>query len=57
MRRGAQSMYQPNNNKSVATSKLLGNSTLGGLHGKSMVPMATKKVEGHDLGKTVKSNF
>jgi hypothetical protein len=37
-------MYQPNNNKSIATSKLLGNSALGGLHGKSMAPMVTKKV-------------
>lgn len=44
MRRASQSMYQPINNKSIATSKLLGNSTLGGLHGKSMVPVATKKV-------------
>jgi hypothetical protein len=50
-------MYQPNNNKSIATSKLLGSSTLGGLQGKSMVPAVTRKVEGHDLGKTVKSNF
>lgn len=57
MRKGSQSMYQPNNNKSIATSKLLGSSALGGLQGKSMVPAVTRKVEGHDLGKTVKSNF
>jgi|688.fasta_scaffold2334229_1 hypothetical protein len=60
MRRGAQSMYQPGN-KSTVTSKILGSSkVLGssaiGLQGKSMVAVP-KKVEGHDLGKTTKSNF
>jgi hypothetical protein len=53
-------MYQPGN-KSTVTSKILGSSKVLqssgiGLQGKSMVG-ATRKVEGHDLGKTTKSNF
>jgi hypothetical protein len=49
-------MYQPAN-KSIATSKLLGSSAIGGLHGKSMIGASTRKVEGHDLAKTTKTNF
>lgn len=51
-------MYQPGGNRSTVTSKVLPNaSTLGiGLQGKSMVNVP-KKVEGHDLAKTTKSNF
>lgn len=49
-------MYQPNN-KSIATSKLLGNSAVGGLHGRSMMGTSTKKIEGHDMAKTTKTNF
>ena len=56
MRRGSQSMYQPNN-KSMTTSKLLGSSSIGGLQGKSMIAPPTRKVEGHDLAKTTKTNF
>lgn len=55
MRRGSQSMYQPGN-KSTVTSKVLPNNSSIGLHGKSMLNPA-RKVEGHDLAKTTKTNF
>jgi hypothetical protein len=49
-------MYQPGN-KSTVTSKIIpNNSSIGGLQGKSMIN-PTRKVEGHDLAKTTKSNF
>jgi hypothetical protein len=46
-------------NKSVAVSKLLGNSMTEGLSGKSMLGnnRSTRKVEGHDLGRTAISGF
>lgn len=56
MRKGAQSMYQPTN-KSIVQSKVMGTSAIGGLQGKSMVANTTRKVEGHDLAKTTKTNF
>lgn len=42
-RAGSQSMYQPNN-KSVAVSKVMGSSAIGGLQGKSMVNNSMRKV-------------
>jgi hypothetical protein len=65
-------MYQPGSalaNKSVAVSKLVGNNLGDGLIGKSMVsnksmlpnksmmPKSTRKIEGHDLGRTAQSGF
>lgn len=47
-------MYQPNN-KSVAVSKVMGTSAFG-LQGKGFAA-TTRKVEGHDLGKTAKTSF
>jgi hypothetical protein len=49
-------MYQPGN-KSMVQSKVLGSSAIGGLQGRSMIGNPTRKVEGHDLAKTTKSNF
>ena len=66
-------MYQPTSkstitSKLVTSSKVMANSAVGGgqglqggmqgsaLQGRSMVA-PTRKVEGHDLGKTTKSNF
>lgn len=50
------SMYAPN--KQMAVSKMMGSSMMDGIKGKSMVGVApSRKVEGHDLGKTTKSNF
>jgi hypothetical protein len=61
MRKGAQSMYQPGvvSNKSMAISKVMGNSSLmEGVSGKSALgSKLVRKVEGHDLGKTAKTNF
>ena len=60
-------MYQQGSglaNKSVAVSKLIGNTLGDGLAGKSMLSnesgvqnKSTRKVEGHDLAKTTKTNF
>jgi hypothetical protein len=54
-------MYQPGivNNKSMAVSKVMGTSNLvEGVSGKSVLgSKLIKKVEGHDLGKTAKTNF
>ena len=51
-------MYQPgNNNKSTVVSKVLGNNSTLGLQGKSMIGNTTRKVEGHDMAKTTKTNF
>lgn len=51
-------MYQPaNNNKSTVVSKVLGNNSSLGLQGKSMIGNSTRKVEGHDMAKTTKTNF
>ena len=59
--KASHSMYQQGvvNNKSIAVSKLMGNSLVDGLSGKSMLAnnKSTRKVEGHDLGRTAKSNF
>ena len=57
---GSQSMYQPNQ-KSMAVSKVIGNNSITGLQGRSMINNsninASKKVEGHDFSKTSKTNF
>lgn len=53
-------MYQPNQ-KSMAVSKVIGNNSITGLQGRSMINNsninASKKVEGHDFSKTSKTNF
>ena len=53
-------MYQPGvvNNKSVAVSKVFGNTMSEGLAGKSMLAnKSVRKVEGQDFGRTAKSSF
>ena len=67
MRRGSNSMYQQGPglaNKSIAVSKVMGNTLGDGLAGKSLLSnksaipnKSTRKIQGHDLGGTVKSNF
>ena len=67
MRRASNSMYQQGSgltNKSMAVSKVVGNPLGDGLAGRSIISnksgipnKSTRKLEGHDLGKTAKSNF